>query len=469
MIRSVNPATGQLLREFQPDSPSSVEQKLARAERAFHLHARTPFRHRAELLLQAAALLEAEKQEHARTMTLEMGKPLRASVQEVEKCVLACRFYAENGEKFLADEPVPSSGAGMDEASFRIKYQPLGPILAVMPWNFPFWQVFRFAAPALVAGNVGLLKHASNVPQCALAIESVLLRAGFPEGCFAALMLESGAVEPVLRDRRIRAVTLTGSVAAGKSVAAIAGSCLKKTVLELGGSDPFIVMPSANLDVAVETAVQSRIINNGQSCIAAKRFIIHQEIFDQFQQRFVLRMRSLRVGDPMDGQTELGPLATDRVRQDLAAQVDETLRRGARLLAGGKPGSGPGFFYEPTVLSEIPSESPAQQEELFGPVAALFQCGGIEDAARLANSSAFGLGAALWTGREDETEYFIDNIESGLAFINGMVASDPRAPFGGVKESGYGRELGAFGIREFLNIKTVAVRRSASRPGLGSE
>jgi len=461
MIRSINPATGELIRDFQPDSPETVEQKLGLAVEAFRAHSQTSFAQRAAWLEQAAALLETEKLNHARLMALEMGKTVKSAAQELEKCASACRFYARKGESLLADETVDlGDQAGESQSSVRIKFQPIGPVLAIMPWNFPFWQVFRFAAPALAAGNVGLLKHASNVPQCAVAIESLLRRAGFPQGCFTTLLLESDRVGKLIRDARVRAVTLTGSVAAGKSVAGIAGSCLKKTVLELGGSDPFIVMPSANLEAAVECAVQSRIINNGQSCIAAKRFIIDRSVYSRFQQLFVRRMASLRIGDPMDEKTELGPLATAQVRDDLAAQVEETVRRGARLLMGGNPLAGPGFYYEPTVLAEIPPGSPAHLDELFGPVASLFECRAIEEAVRMANDSPFGLGAALWSSRQDDIDYFIQHVESGLAFVNGMVASDPRAPFGGVKDSGYGRELGAFGMREFLNIKTVVVRAS---------
>lgn len=385
-------------------------------------------------------------------MTLEMGKPVRAAVQEVEKCALACRFYAENAERFLADTPV---GAGEGRRVWT-RYQPLGPVLAIMPWNFPFWQVFRFAAPALMAGNVGVLKHASNVPQCGQAIESVLLRAGFPEGSFTNLLVEARDVEAVIKDPRVMAVTLTGSVEAGRRVASAAGAVLKKTVLELGGSDPFIVMPSADLDAAVETAVRARILNNGQSCISAKRFIIDSRIAEEFQARFVGRMASVKVGDPMDEAIELGPLATESVREDLHAQVSESVRKGAHLLLGGQGLEGPGFFYAPTVLSNIPEGCPAHRQELFGPVASLFRCNGIEDALRIANDSEFGLGAAAWTGDGAERDYFIQHIEAGLAFVNGLVASDPKAPFGGIKSSGYGRELGVFGIREFVNIKTVS-------------
>ena len=404
-----------------------------------------------------AEILEGTKNEFARTMTLEMGKPIRASVQEVEKCALACRYYAENAERFLRDEEAATGAA----RSF-VRCQPLGPVLAVMPWNFPFWQVFRFAAPALMAGNVGLLKHASNVPQCALAIEDVFRRAGFAEGVFQTLLVGSGQVKRIIEDTRVVAVTLTGSVGAGSSVAAAAGRQIKKTVLELGGSDPFIVMPSADWDRAVATAVQARCINNGQSCVAAKRFIVHRRIADEFERRFVERMASLKVGDPMDPATDIGPLATAQVLEGLEQQVNDTVSLGAKLLLGGKRLDGAGFFYAPTVLAEIPPDAPACRDELFGPVASVFRADGIEEAIRLANDTPFGLGACIWTNDAREREMFIEEIQAGLAFVNGMVASDPRLPFGGIKQSGYGRELSSHGIREFVNIKTVSIRDSGA-------
>ncbi len=385
-------------------------------------------------------------------MTLEMGKPLRAAIQEAEKCAAGCRYYAENGTRFLADDASRQAGA-----SAIVRYEPLGPVLAVMPWNFPFWQVFRFAAPALMAGNVGLLKHASNVPQCALAIEYIFRRAGFPEGVFQTLLIGSDRIERVINDPRICAVTLTGSVGAGSSVAAAAGKAIKKSVLELGGSDPFIVMPSAELDTAVKTAVQARTINNGQSCIAAKRFIAHRAIADEFERRFVERMAALKVGDPLDETTDIGPLATEEVLLSLAGQVRRTVEMGGRLLLGGKRVKRPGFFFEPTVLSDLPSESPACREEMFGPVAALFRANSIEEAIRIANDTEFGLGSCIWTNDETERDLYIDQIQAGLAFVNGMVASDPRLPFGGIKRSGYGRELSHHGILEFVNVKTVVI------------
>jgi succinate-semialdehyde dehydrogenase/glutarate-semialdehyde dehydrogenase len=381
-----------------------------------------------------------------------MGKPLRAAIQEAEKCALGCRYYAQNAEKFLADEEAKTNAT----RSF-VRYQPLGPVLAVMPWNFPFWQVFRFAAPGLMAGNVGLLKHASNVPQCALAIEGIFRKAGFPEGVFQTLLIGSDRVGKLIADSRVAAVTLTGSVGAGSSVAAVAGKEIKKTVLELGGSDPFIVMPSAELDKAVEMAVQARIVNNGQSCIAAKRFIVHQKIAEEFEQKFVQRMASLKVGDPMDPATDIGPLATADGLRTLQDQVDKTVQMGARILLGGKRVNRQGNFFEPTVLADIPEGSPVVDDELFGPVAAIFVVGSMGEAIRVANDSRFGLGACAWTNDEAERDLFINEIESGLAFVNSMVVSDPRIPFGGVKLSGYGRELSYHGIREFVNTKTVSI------------
>jgi succinate-semialdehyde dehydrogenase/glutarate-semialdehyde dehydrogenase len=385
-------------------------------------------------------------------MTLEMGKPIGAARAEAAKCATACRYYVEHGERLLADEPI-EAGQGQ---SF-IRYQPIGPVLAVMPWNFPFWQVFRFAAPALMAGNVGLLKHASNVPQCALAIEEVIRRAGFPADVFQTLLIGSAQVGRVLDDPRVKAATLTGSEAAGAQVASHAGRQIKKTVLELGGSDPFIVMPSADLERAVRTAVEARTINNGQSCIAAKRFIVDSRAAAEFEQRFVAAMESLRVGDPMDETTQVGPLATPEILDGLDAQVRRSVEMGARVLTGGRRLERPGNYYPPTVLAGAPPDSPAYTEELFGPVAVLFRAEGIEQALRLANDTEFGLGASAWTKDTEEQQRFVDEIESGMVFINGMVASDARLPFGGVKRSGYGRELSAYGIREFVNVKTVRV------------
>ncbi|MDX6382672.1 MAG: succinate-semialdehyde dehydrogenase / glutarate-semialdehyde dehydrogenase [Blastocatellia bacterium] len=409
-------------------------------------------------MLRAAEILESEKKNFARIMTLEMGKPINSAIQEAEKCALVCRYYAENAERHLADELVETNAA----RSF-IRYQPLGVVLAVMPWNFPFWQVFRFAAPALMAGNVGLLKHSSNVPQCALAIEDIFRRADFPEGAFQTLLIGSDPVQRILEDPRVAAATLTGSEPAGRSVAGIAGKQIKKTVLELGGSDPFIVMPSADLEAAVTTAVKARTINNGQSCIAAKRFIVHGQIYDEFEKRFVEAMKSLRVGDPMIESIDIGPLATEQILKDIEEQVTVSVAAGAKILTGGQKFKAEGelaegHFYQPTVLVDIPKGSPAYQDEIFGPVASLFRVANIDQAIELANATSFGLGAAAWTADEAERERFIGELESGSVFINGMVASDPRLPFGGVKHSGYGRELGEFGIREFVNIKTVWIK-----------
>jgi succinate-semialdehyde dehydrogenase/glutarate-semialdehyde dehydrogenase len=452
MIASINPATGETLRTFEPLGDAAIEEKLARAVSAFNRHRRTSFADRARWLSAAAGILESEKDRIGRIMTLEMGKPIAASRAEAAKCALACRYYAEHGERLLADEPV-EAGAGR---SF-IRYLPIGPVLAVMPWNFPLWQVFRFAAPALMAGNVGLLKHASNVPQCALEIEDIIRRAGFPEDAFQALLIGSEQVSRLIDDPRIEAVTLTGSEPAGAKVASQAGRQIKKTVLELGGSDPFVVTPAADLERAVRTAVEARTINNGQSCIAAKRFIVNERIGAEFERRFVAQMEALRIGDPLDESTQLGPLATPEILEGLDEQVRRSVEMGARLLTGGKRLDRPGYYYAPTVLADAPSGAPAYSEELFGPVAALFRAKGIDDAIRLANDSGFGLGASAWTEDAAEQQRFIDELEAGMVFINGMVVSDPRLPFGGVKRSGYGRELGSYGIREFVNVKTVRV------------
>ena len=449
-IATVSPATGQVLKSFNALTDTEIETKLQLATNTFATYRKTSFAERAQKMLKAAEILENDKEKFARLMTTEMGKTLRSAVDEAAKCATACHYYAENAEKFLADEIV-ETGA---KRSY-IRYQPLGVVLAVMPWNFPFWQVVRFAAPALMAGNVGLLKHASIVPQCALALEDLFRRAGFPEGAFQALLIGSQKVERVLDDPRVAAATLTGSEGAGIQVGVAAARKIKKVVLELGGSDPFIVMPSANLEAAVTTAVKARIINNGQSCIAAKRFIVAESIADQFERAFVSKMEALRVGDPFDEKTELGPLASAQGVADLERDVKETVRAGARVLTGGKPLDRPGNFYAPTVLSNIPKSSPAYREELFGPVASIFRAKNVDDAIRIANDSRFGLGASAWTNDDAERERFINELESGMVFINRMVASDTRIPFGGVKWSGHGRELGVHGIREFTNIKTV--------------
>jgi succinate-semialdehyde dehydrogenase/glutarate-semialdehyde dehydrogenase len=456
-IASINPATGLTLRRFEEHSEAEVEAKLELALQAFAEQRKLGYAQRAERLRRAADILERDKQRFGRMMTEEMGKTLASAVAEAEKCASGCRYYAEHGEAFLRDEAI----AGGADSSY-VRYLPLGPVLAVMPWNFPFWQVVRFAAPALMAGNVGLLKHASNVPQCALALEAVFLEAGFAPGSFQTLLLASERVGALIEDPRVRAVTLTGSEGAGIAVAAQAGKQLKKTVLELGGSDPFIVMPSADLDEAVRTAVAARILNNGQSCIAAKRFIVHERIYAEFERRMVARVAELEVGDPMLKSTDIGPLATHSGRETLASQVERSLAAGARLLTGGQSLDGPGYYYAATVLSDIPERAPAYREELFGPVALLFRARDLDHAIELANDSSFGLGSSVWTDDAGEQRRFIDEIEAGMTFVNTMVASDPRLPFGGVKRSGFGRELGAPGIREFMNIKAVVVRASSS-------
>jgi succinate-semialdehyde dehydrogenase / glutarate-semialdehyde dehydrogenase len=452
-IATINPATGELLKTFEPLLDSEIDHKIQRAASAFRSYRRLPFADRARMMIKAADVLERDKETFARMMTTEMGKPYRAAVDEAVKCAWACRYYAENAERFLADEAVETTATRS-----YVRYQPLGPILAVMPWNFPFWQVVRFAAPALMAGNVGLLKHASNVPQCALAIEEIFRKAEFPEGVFQTLLIGSQQVDRILNDPRVVAATLTGSEEAGVQVGTGAAKRIKKVVLELGGSDPFIVMPSANLDEAIATAVKARIVNNGQSCIAAKRFIVADAIANEFERKFVTKMEALKVGDPFDESTELGPLATRDGVTSLDADVQKTVAAGARVLTGGKPLQRTGNFYAPTVLTDIPKESPAYREELFGPVACIFRAKDVDDAIRIANDSRFGLGASAWTNDQSERDRFISELEAGMVFINKMVASDPRLPFGGVKHSGHGRELGPYGIREFTNTKTVWIQ-----------
>jgi succinate-semialdehyde dehydrogenase / glutarate-semialdehyde dehydrogenase len=451
-IASINPATGQTVRTFTPLSGPELDARLQCAADAFRRYRKTPLAERTRLLLRAAEILESEKEKFGRLMVMEMGKTLKAAVEEAAKCAWGCRYYAEQAERFLADEVVETSAA----RSF-VAYQPIGPILAIMPWNFPFWQVFRFAAPALAAGNVALLKHASNVPQCALAIQDIFRRAGFPEGCFQTLLIETDRVRRVLEDPRVVAATLTGSTGAGSHVASAAGKQIKKTVLELGGSDPFIVMPSADLETAARTAVKARTINNGQSCIAAKRFVVAESIADEFERRLVAGMEALVVGDPLDPATDVGPLANEAQVKSLSDQVARSVAAGARLLTGGYPLKRPGYYFAPGVLTGIVEGTPAYTEEIFGPIALLFRAKDIEEAIRIANDSDFGLGASAWTQNQRERDRFIQELEAGMVFINAMVASDPRVPFGGVKQSGYGRELSHYGIREFVNIKTVWV------------
>ncbi|HEX8851409.1 MAG TPA: NAD-dependent succinate-semialdehyde dehydrogenase [Gemmatimonadaceae bacterium] len=449
-IATVNPATGETVRTFTPHGDAEIEDRLRRAAETFPRWRRTPVAERARIVGRLGDLLDAEKERLGALMTLEMGKPIKAAVEEAAKCASACRYYAERAEELLKPRVVLQG-----EDWGEVVHQPLGPVLAVMPWNFPFWQVVRFLAPALTAGNVGLLKHASNVPQCALAIEDLCRRAGYPEGVFQTLLVGSDAVARILDDDRVVAATLTGSEGAGRSIGAAAGKNLKKTVLELGGSDPFVVMPSADIEKAAKTAVVARTINNGQSCIAAKRFIVHERIADEFTKRFVEGMKALKVGDPMDPATQLGPLASQRLADDLDGQVSKTLQQGGKLLLGGKKLERRGAYYAATVIADPPPGSPGADEELFGPVAVIFHARDVDDAIRIANDSPFGLGASAWTRDDAEAKRFGDELEAGTVFINGMVASDPRFPFGGVKRSGYGRELAAEGLYEFTNTKTI--------------
>jgi succinate-semialdehyde dehydrogenase/glutarate-semialdehyde dehydrogenase len=446
----VNPANGEVLRSFVESSVAEIEAALTLAERTFRTWRTTDFASRGAKMRRAAEILEEDRQRFGEIMTLEMGKPIGAAIAEVEKCASVCRYYAEHAEAFLAPEEVAT-----DASRSYVRYDPLGCVLAVMPWNFPFWQVLRFAAPTLMAGNVGILKHASNVPQSALAIAEVFARAGFPAGCFQTLLVGSAAVAKMIEDPRIAAVTLTGSEAAGVAVGRAAGGEIKKAVLELGGSDPFIVLPSADLAKAAATAVKARTINNGQSCIAAKRFIVHEAVYERFTTLFVGGMAALVVGDPIDPATVIGPLATAPIREELAFQVDQSVAAGARVLLGGRKLDGPGYFYAPTVLADPVPGSPAWDDELFGPVATLFKVADLDAAIALANHKVFGLGASAWTSDAAEQARLAVELEAGSVFLNGMVKSDPRLPFGGIKRSGFGRELSLAGIREFVNVKTV--------------
>lgn len=453
-IATINPATGETLKTFEPLSDTEIAAKLDSSQQAFEHYRKTAMSQRSQWLQTTAEILEREKEQLGKLMTQEMGKPLKSAIAEVEKCALVCRYYAEHAAEFLADVPVAT-----DASHSFVRYQPMGTILAVMPWNFPFWQVFRFAAPTLMAGNVGLLKHASNVPQCALAIEDIIQRSGFPKGVFQTLLVGSDKVAALIADERVKAATLTGSELAGASIAAAAGKQIKKTVLELGGSDPFIVLESADIEAAVACAVTARMLNNGQSCIAAKRFIVAEAIAQKFEKQLVEKYEALHVGDPMNPETELGPLATPNILKDLDNQVKETIKRGAKVLTGGQPLSErPGNFYPPTILTDIPVDAPARQEEFFGPVALLFRVANIDEAIDLANGTPFGLGASAWTTDAQERDRLISELEAGSVFINGIVKSDPRLPFGGIKRSGYGRELSSQGIHEFVNVKTVWVR-----------
>ncbi len=449
-MRSVNPATGEQIGTYEVHDAKEVERRLARAADLQAHFGAAPLDQRTGILRRAAEALDGRANELGRLMTLEMGKPIGAAEAEARKCAWVCRWYADNAARLLSDEVVET-----DARRSFVRFAPLGVVLAIMPWNFPFWQVFRFAAPAVAAGNVGLLKHASNVPGCALAIEELLRDAGAPDGVFQTLLVGSDRVEPLIRDARVHAVTLTGSDPAGRAVGRVAGESLKKTVLELGGSDPFVVFEDADLDRTVATAVTARTLNNGQSCIAAKRFLVATAVADEFEDRFASAMERLSIGDPLDPSVDIGPLATAGIREELAAQVDRTLQAGGRLLLGGHRLEGPGYFYPPTIVADPPPGSPLRTEETFGPVAAVLRFDSTDHALELANETEFGLGASVWTGDPATASRFIDGLAAGSVFVNAMVASDPRLPFGGVKRSGYGRELAAYGLREFLNIKTV--------------
>ncbi|MDJ0795344.1 MAG: NAD-dependent succinate-semialdehyde dehydrogenase [Calothrix sp. MO_167.B12] len=453
-ISTINPATGELLKTFAPLKDTEIAAKLDLAQQTFEKYRHTSFQQRSQFLQSCADILEQNHEEFAKLMTLEMGKTYKSAIAEAKKCALVCRYYAEHGAEFLADLP-----AKTDASKSFVRYQPLGIILAVMPWNFPFWQVFRFAAPALMAGNVALLKHASNVPQCALAIEGIFHQAGFPEGVFQTLLIGASQVADLMADDRVKAATLTGSEPAGASLAAASGTQIKKTVLELGGSDPFIVLETADLEAAAVTGTTARMLNNGQSCIAAKRFIVVDAIADKFEKLLLEKFRALKVGDPMIPDTDIGPLATAKILQDLDQQVQKTVHMGAKVLLGGNPvADSSGNYYPPTLITDIPPEHPIAKEEFFGPVAMLFRVPNIDAAIKLANDTPFGLGASAWTTDSQEQQRLINDIEAGAVFINGMVKSDPRMPFGGIKRSGYGRELSIQGIHEFVNVKTVWVK-----------
>ena len=453
-IATINPATGETLKTFEPLNDTEITTKLDLAGQAYQQYRQTSFSQRSHWMQKAADILDQEKADFAKLMTLEMGKPYKAAIAEAEKCAFVCRYYAEHAPEFLADVHVKT-----DASHSFVRYQPLGAILAVMPWNFPFWQVFRFAAPALMAGNVGILKHASNVPQCALAIEDIMQRAGFPQGVFQTFLIGAAKVADIIADDRVKAATLTGSEPAGASLAAAAGKQLKKTVLELGGSDPFIVLESADIHTAVVTATTARMLNSGQSCIAAKRFIVAEAIADQFEKLLLDKFLALKVGDPMQPDTDLGPLATPDILQELDQQVQVAVASGGKILTGGHPLSDrPGNFYPPTIITDIPQDSAIAQEEFFGPVALVFRVPDIDAAIKLANDTPFGLGASAWTTNHQERDRLIEEIEAGAVFINSMVKSDPRLPFGGIKRSGYGRELSIQGIHEFVNVKTVWVK-----------
>lgn len=455
-IATVNPANGETLKTYEAMDGEELERRLRLAESAFRAYRTTTYEERARLMNRAADLLDADRSDIARVMTLEMGKPILQARAEAAKCAKAMRWFAANAAALLSDE-VPATADVRDSGAVRVlvRYRPLGPVLAVMPWNFPLWQVIRFAAPALMAGNVGLLKHASNVPQTALYLEDLFRRAGFAEGCFQTLLIGAGAVDEILRDERVKAATLTGSEPAGRAVASAAGEMVKKTVLELGGSDPYLVLPSADVERAAQVAVTARVQNNGQSCIAAKRFVVHSDVYDAFTERFVAGMAALKVGDPLDETTEVGPLATERGRADLEELVDDARRGGARVLCGGVRPQGAGWYYPPTVLAGVGRELRVHREEAFGPVAVVYRADSLREAIAIANDSPFGLSSNVWTREPADVERCVRDLEAGGVFVNGMTASHPAFPFGGVKRSGYGRELSGHGIREFCNIVTV--------------
>ncbi|MBQ0962218.1 NADP-dependent succinic semialdehyde dehydrogenase [Streptomyces sp. RK23] len=455
-IATVNPANGETLRTYEAMGEEEIERRIELAEATFRTYRTTGFYERAGLMRRAADLLEADQKEIGKVITTEMGKPVKQARAEAAKCAKAMRWYADHAAELLADEE-PADADVKDSGASRalVRYRPLGPVLAVMPWNFPLWQVIRFAAPALMAGNVGLLKHASNVPQTALYLEDLFHRAGFPEGCFQTLLIGSAAVDDILRDERVRAATLTGSEPAGRAVASTAGEMIKKTVLELGGSDPFVVMPSADVERAAAVAVTARTQNAGQSCIAAKRFIVHTDVYDAFAERFTEGMRALKVGDPMDEETEVGPLSSEQGRGDLVELVDDAVRGGASVLCGGERPDGPGWYYPPTVLAGVTREMRIHREEAFGPVATLYRAADLDEAVLIANDTDFGLSSNVWTRDDADVDRFVRDLEAGGVYVNGMTASHPAFPFGGVKRSGYGRELSGHGIREFCNITTV--------------
>ena len=459
-IATINPATGETVETFDELTDEEIDRRLALATDTFRSYRLTSLAERSEWMRTAANVLDEDLERVARMMTTEMGKTLVSARQEVQKCAKCCRYYAQHAEGYLADEPADPEAVGASQAFLR--YQPLGPVLAVMPWNFPLWQAMRFAAPALMAGNVGLLKHASNVPQTALYMQELFERAGFPHGAFQTLLIGSSKVQAVLEDRRVVAATLTGSGPAGSAVASTAGAAIKVTVLELGGSDPFIVMPSADLARAAEVGVTARLLNNGQSCINAKRFIVHRDVYEDFERRFVEIAAAKVVGDPMDEKTDVGPLASAQQVEDVSELVDDAVSKGAKVLCGGGPVDGPGFYYQPTVLAGITAAMRIHTEEVFGPVASIYRIDSIDEAIELANATEFGLGSNVWTDDEDERQRFILDIEAGMVFINGNTTSYPELPFGGIKTSGYGRELSAHGIREFCNRKTVWIGNRAT-------